>query len=213
VTSNCRSDRAAIIRKVLTVLRTIAWLACVVYSTIPSFWLVIHPRAGYWRLQERSPYRVLIPLWVAMWIVVGAITTPWRGATLYTTVWTSAPAVLLFAAGLWIYRRSGAGFSAAQLGGLPELIPRHRDQRLVTSGIRARVRHPIYLGHLCEMLAWSLGTGLVVCYGLTAFALITGAIMIRLEDRELDQRFGEEHREYRRKVPSVLPRISARIQP
>jgi len=57
------------------------------------------------------------------------------------------------------------------------------------------------------MLTWSVGTGLAVCYGLTAFALVTGAIMIRLEDRELEQRFGEAYREYRRKVPAVLPRV------
>ena len=87
------------------------------------------------------------------------------------------------------------------------MVPGHHEQQLVTSGIRARVRHPVYLGHLCEMLAWSLGSGLAVCYGLTAFALVTGAVMIRLEDRELEQRFGEEYREYRRKVPAVLPRI------
>jgi hypothetical protein len=97
------------------------------------------------------------------------------------------------------------GFSAAQLGGLPEVIPGHQEQRLATSGIRSRVRHPVYLGHLCEMLAWSLGSGLAVCYGLTAFAVVTGAIMIRLEDRELEQRFGEAYREYRRQVPAVLP--------
>ncbi len=30
-------------------LRTIAWIACVIYSTIPAFWLLIHPRADYWR--------------------------------------------------------------------------------------------------------------------------------------------------------------------
>ena len=60
------------------------------------------------------------------------------------------------------------------------------------------------------MLAWSLGTGLVVCYGLTAFALVTGVVMIRLEDRELEQRFGEEYREYRRTVPAVVPRIWTR---
>jgi hypothetical protein len=52
------------------------------------------------------------------------------------------------------------------------------------SGIRSRVRHPIYLGHLCEMLAWSLGTGLAVCWLLTAWAIATGALMIRLEDAE-----------------------------
>jgi len=114
---------------------------------------------------------------------------------------------VLFAAGLWTYKRSGAGFSPAQLAGFPEVMPSHHEQRLVTSGIRAHIRHPVYLGHLCEILAWSVGTGLAVCYGLTAFALVTGAIMIRLEDKELEQRFGEAYREYRRKVPAVLPRI------
>ena len=187
-------------------LRTMAWLACVVYATIPSFWLVIHPRADYWRLQK-SPYRLLVPLWIAMWVMAGAFTALWRNVTLYTTAWAWLPALLLFGSGIWIYKRSGVGFSAAQLGGLPEVLPGHRDQRLATSGIRARVRHPVYLGHLCEMLAWSLGTGLVVCYGLTAFALVTGGVMIRLEDKELEQRFGEEYRNYKRKVPAVLPRI------
>ena len=57
------------------------------------------------------------------------------------------------------------------------------------------------------MLAWSLGSGLAVCYGLTAFAVVTGAVMIRWEDKELEQRFGEAYREYRRQVPAVLPGI------
>jgi protein-S-isoprenylcysteine O-methyltransferase Ste14 len=195
---------------VLVLLRTLAWLACVVYATIPIFWLVIHPRADYWRLRKGSPYRVLILLWIAMWIVMGTITAPWRDATLYVTGWSWPPAAFIFVAGLWIYKSSGAGFSAAQLGGLPEVLPGHREQRLATLGIRARVRHPVYLGHLCEMLAWSLGTGLVVCYGLTIFAVVTGAVMIRLEEKELEQRFGKEYRDYQRKVPAVVPRIRAR---
>lgn len=191
----------------MTILRTAAWLACVVYATIPSFWLVIHPRADYWRRRKRSPYRVLIPLWIVMWIMAGAVTARWRDLSLYRTAWAWLPGALLFAAGAWIYRRSGAGFSAAQLGGLPELIPGNSEHRLVTSGIRAQVRHPVYLGHLCEMLAWSVGSSLAVCYGLTAFAAVTGAIMIRLEDRELEERFGEEYREYQRRVPAVVPKF------
>lgn len=194
----------------LRTVRSFAWLACVVYATIPLFWLIIHPRAGYWRSRKRSPYRILIPLWIAMWMVAGATTVSWRDRTFYTAAWTWLPAVLLFLVGLWVYRRAGAGFSAAQLGGLPELASGHAEQRLATSGIRAWVRHPVYVGHLCEMFAWSLGTGLVVCYVLTAFALVTGAVMIRLEDRELEQRFGEEYREYRRTVPAVVPRIWTR---
>jgi hypothetical protein len=91
--------------------------------------------------------------------------------------------------------------------GLPEVTLGHREQKLAISGIRAHVRHPVYLGHFCEMVAWSVGTGLAVCYALTTFALVIGAIMIRLEDRELEQRFGEEYRDYRSRVPAILPKI------
>jgi protein-S-isoprenylcysteine O-methyltransferase Ste14 len=191
----------------LTFFTKIGWLACVIYATIPSFWLTIHPRAEYWRLQQRSPYRCLIPLWVGMWIALGAITYPWRNLSLYRTAWAWFPAALLFAAGLWIYKRSGAGFGAARLGGLPEIMPGRHEQRLVTAGLRARLRHPVYLGHLCEILGWSIGTGLAACYGLTAFALISGAIMIRLEDKELERRFGEEYRKYKSATPAILPRL------
>ena len=78
--------------------------------------------------------------------------------------------------------------------------------RLVTTGIRANVRPPVYLGHLSEMLAWSVGTGLAVCWALTAFAIVTGAVMIYMEDEELGKRFGEEYMGYRRAVPAVIPR-------
>jgi protein-S-isoprenylcysteine O-methyltransferase Ste14 len=61
------------------------------------------------------------------------------------------------------------------------------------------------------MLAWSLGTGLVVCWLLTALAVITGAVMIRMEDEELEKRFGEEYRAYRLRVPAVLPRLGRRV--
>ena len=189
-------------------LQTLAWAVCCVYATIPSFWLLIHPWAEFWRSRRRSPYRVLLPVWFGMWIVAGLITAPWRHVHLYSTLWAWIPAVLLFTVGLLVYALSLKGFSAKQLGGMPELTPGQGDQSLVVSGIRARVRHPVYLGHLCEMLCWSIGTGLAVCYGLTAFAIVTGAFMIRLEDAELDRRFGSKYAAYRERVPAVLPRLN-----
>ena len=185
----------------------VGWLACVIYATIPGFWLLIHPRPDYWRSRKRSPYFTLLPLWIAMWIALAWLTLHWRHAALYVNAWRWIPAGFLFWIGVWIYVKSGTNFSRAQLGGLPELLPGHREQKLVTAGIRSRIRHPIYLAHLCEMLAWSLGTGLAVCYALTACAVITGAIMVGQEDAELEERFGEEYRRYRISVPAILPRI------
>jgi len=189
-------------------LRTVAWIACVIYSTIPSFWLLIHPRVEYWRSRPSSPYRILLPAWIAMWLLLAAGTEHWRDLTLYHPAWGWVPAAALFCTGLVLYKLSGSGFSPAQLGGLPEVLPGHHQQRLVTTGIRARVRHPVYLAHLCEMLAWSIGTGLAICWVLTAFAVTTGAVMIKMEDEELENRFGEEYRRYRLEVPAVLPRTT-----
>jgi methanethiol S-methyltransferase len=194
----------------------VAWLACAIYSTIPAFWFMIHPFAEHWRARRRSPYVVLLPAWIAMWVIVALVTRPWRHGSLYSNGWTWVPAACLFAAGFYLYAKSGKSFSAKQLGGLPEVHGEahggNRDQRLVTDGIRAHVRHPVYLAHLCEMLAWSVGTGLAVCWALTAFAVITGAVMIRMEDAELEKRFGDSYRAYRRSVPAVFPRMSASRQ-
>ena len=188
-------------------LRILGWLACVVYSTIPLFWFMIHPRAHNWRAVRRSPYRVLLPAWLLMWIFFAALTAPWRHVALYSSTWMWTPAAALFALGILLYRHAGAHFSWAQLGGLPEVRRGHSDDRLVTAGIRARVRHPVYLAHLLEMFAWSLGTGLLICWILTAFAIATGSVMIRMEDNELEKRFGDAFSRYRQDVPSVIPRF------
>jgi protein-S-isoprenylcysteine O-methyltransferase Ste14 len=146
-----------------------------------------------------------------MWIIMALATRPWHtisiNSRIYATNWPWLPAFLLFTAGIFLYAKSGKSFTAKQLAGLPEIHHTNNDQRLITTGIRARVRHPVYLAHLCEMLAWSVGTGLIICWTLTAFAMVTGAVMIKVEDAELEKRFGEEYAAYRSSVPAILPRM------
>jgi hypothetical protein len=151
-------QQIAIIRSVLVFLRTVGWLACVVYATIPSFWLMIHPRVHYWRSRQGSPYRLLIPFWIAMWSVVAAGTAKWRDLP-------RTHAMELAACRLALRRRSvDLPALRCRLQRRParwpsELIPGHRGQRLITSGIRSRVRHPVYLAHLarCWLGAWGPG--------------------------------------------------------
>lgn len=59
------------------------------------------------------------------------------------------------------------------------------------------------------MIGWSMGTGLLVCWILTGLAISTGTVMIRLEDGELEKRFGDEYRKYRKSVGAVFPRFRA----
>ena len=192
----------------LAFFRVLGWWACILYASVPWFWLLIHPRVDYWRARKRSPYFVLLPVWIAMWIVLALLTARWREVVLYDAAWTWIPAVILIATGLTVYIVSSKHFSATQVSGMSELLP-SREQRLVTSGIRQRVRHPIYLGHFCEMLGWSIGTGLAVCYALTAFAVICGIVMIRLEENELEKRFGAAYITYRQHVPALIPSLAS----
>ena len=142
-----------------------------------------------------------------MWVALFAITYRWREMVLYRSHWSWLLGASFIAVGLLLYGKARHGFSPLQLSGHHELEPEQHQQKLVVHGIRERVRHPIYLGHLCEMIGWSIGTGMMVCWCLTAFALITGTAMIRMEERELVERFGESYREYQRRVPAVVPRI------
>ncbi len=191
----------------MPVLRTVGWAAAIVYCTIPSLWLVIHPRPGFWRGRSRSPLRLVGPIWLLLWIIVGALTWPWRKVAFYTEPLAWIPAVLLFALGLFLYVKGRQRFSTDQLLGRAELQPERHEQRLVITGIRARLRHPYYVAHFCEVLAWSIGTGLVVLYGMLVFALITGLIMVRAEERELEQRFGDAYRAYKQRVPAFVPKL------
>jgi protein-S-isoprenylcysteine O-methyltransferase Ste14 len=187
------------------VVYTVAWLIAIVYATIPSYWLLVHPHIEFWRARKARLSRVG-PLWVMLWVVAGLITWPWRTITLYRNASAWLPAAMLIFSGLYIYSQARREFTADQVFGRSELEPERHQQRLNTRGIRARVRHPFYLGHLCELIGWTLGTGLLVLYALTLFAIITGAVMIKAEERELEARFGDEYRDYQERVPAILPR-------
>jgi protein-S-isoprenylcysteine O-methyltransferase Ste14 len=190
-------------------LRTFAWALGIVYATIPTYWLIVHPRARSWAATGGRRLAVVGPIWPLLWLTTGAITWPWRRSTLYTARWTWAPATALILTGLVIYRYARRDFSTDQLLGRAELQPHRHDQRLNTRGIRAYVRHPYYLGHLCELLGCTLGTGLTVMYALTAVAVASGHFMLHAEDDELEARFGSSYREYRARVPALLPRLPA----
>jgi protein-S-isoprenylcysteine O-methyltransferase Ste14 len=189
-------------------LDTLALLASSVYGTIPLFWIVIHPFADRWRKRGRHAYLLLLPAWAGFFAVAFLTMWPFRFAHFYVTWFAWAPAAMFFLLGFSIYSAAFRSFDHTQVSGLAELEPNRHRQQLATTGIRSRVRHPIYLGHLCEILGWCIGTGLVPLYVLAMFAVITGALMVRMEERELEARFGEAYREYQTRVPAVVPRLS-----
>ena len=182
-----------------------------VYCTIPLFWLVFHPFVERWRQYGRKAYVAILPAWGAFIATAFALGWPVRHLHLYQSRVAWVMGAIFILAGLSIYRSASQGFDRAKISGLAELELGQHEQRLVITGIRTQVRHPIYLGHLCEVMGWTLATGSLALCGLLVFAAITGAIMIRKEDAELEQRFGDAYRQYRDSVPALLDRKSTRL--
>jgi protein-S-isoprenylcysteine O-methyltransferase Ste14 len=104
-----------------------------------------------------------------------------------------------------MYANGGRELSLMRLIGRDELEPSLRPKTLVTFGVHRLVRHPLYLGHLCTMLGFALGAGTAACFGLFVVAVVTGAVMIRFEERELHARFGADWEAYCKQTPAIFP--------
>ncbi len=186
----------------------VPWFMVVLYSSVPLFWFAIHPAAVRWRRSRRSPYVYLLPIWAVIVGLLSLATWPWHSAELYSG-WRSAvaalPALVIFAASLRTYRRIGPEFGLSNFIGENELRPQDDHSTPVTSGLHRRMRHPIYVAHLTMMAAWTLASGLAVNFALLAISvLVTFPLMIWMEERELEKRFGQSYRDYKKNVP-VIP--------
>ena len=194
----------------MLILLAVVWVIGTVYASIPIFWIAIHPFTRFWQRQKRSPFRYLLPLWALVIALFLIATYPIFPHQLYRSWAALIPAVVCLVAALSTYRRISKDFGRAQVIGQAEVEPAKHEQKLISSGIHGRIRHPFYLGHLLMLLALTIGSGLTALYALMPVAVVTGALMVWLEERELEQRFGDAYREYRRRVPAIVPRPRAR---
>ena len=90
---------------------------------------------------------------------------------------------------------------------IPEVFPVKYERKLIKEGIYSIIRHPIYLSELCIIMGNFLISGVL---SLLLFFLIWILILphlLRWEEEELIQRFGEEYIEYKRKVGGIIPRF------
>ena len=76
---------------------------------------------------------------------------------------------------------------------------------LVTSGIYARLRNPLYVSFAISMLALDLLFASLLGILATLFVFLPSMIWrARLEEQALAKRFGEAWKDYARRVPSLL---------
>ncbi len=77
---------------------------------------------------------------------------------------------------------------------------------MLDQGIYRVVRHPRYLSAGIGVIAGALIANYLGVYILLSLLLPMGYALVRLEERELIDRFGDQYRQYRHKVPAIIPR-------
>jgi protein-S-isoprenylcysteine O-methyltransferase Ste14 len=90
-------------------------------------------------------------------------------------------------------------------------IPRtYRIDRLVTSGVYSKTRNPVYLSFIIIIL----GIAVFSRRSLTALWIVESALVFywvaKREESDLESKFGEQYRTYKRNVPRFIPRLTTK---
>ena len=172
------------------------------------YWFLIHPFARAWR--KLGPLRTYLIVLLAM-AGLGILLFRWRsqlvGADLGTNWILVAIAIVLFVPMFWVEHEYKKHLSFAILSGFQELSPQGTHPgRMLDQGIYRVVRHPRYLSAGIGVIAGALIANYLGVYILLSLLLPMGYALVRLEERELIDRFGDQYRQYRHEVPAIIPR-------
>jgi len=109
---------------------------------------------------------------------------------------------------LWGYLQYRVvGDRRVEEAGGPRGMSQGFPDRLVTDGIYAHVRNPMYLGHMIYLSGLTLLTRSPVAAGYLAGAVPWYNARAAADEARLQERFGEEYANYRAAVPRWLPRL------
>ncbi len=142
----------------------------------------------------------MMALWQPTGVIVWVLPLEW---------WTLQALSLAFfvaslGVGAWVIASHGVGeFLGARDPAAPQTEP-----HLQITGLYQYVRHPLYLATLVAFLAGP--TMSLDRLWLTACLCVYLAIAIPLEEAKIIEELGEGYREYRKRVPALLPRFRAR---
>jgi protein-S-isoprenylcysteine O-methyltransferase Ste14 len=86
-----------------------------------------------------------------------------------------------------------------------EIYKEKTQSQLITTGIYAYTRNPLYLSSTILFIGWSLLTRFTPFIFITLLFMILFVQVAIWEEKELIDRFGEEYIEYKKRVPFIIP--------
>ncbi len=109
--------------------------------------------------------------------------------------------------GTLLLRHSFKHYRLKEFLGIDHLSQKNTQPVLITSGLLAKVRHPLYSATM--LLAWGLWV-FAPHYGhLVSVLCIQGYLFMGtwFEEQKLEATFGESYRQYKKEVPMFVPKL------
>lgn len=175
------------------------WISWVIYW----LWASRYAKPSERREPIGSLMQHAIPLWLAVWLLWGrGVRVTWLNDRLFPWApWGFWIAALITALGLlfavWARIHLGRNWSS--------VVTIKEGHELIDTGPYALVRHPIYTGLLVAFVgsAVALGEWRGVLAVLVAWAAFWRKL--RVEERWMTERFGEQYLAYCKRVPALVP--------
>ena len=184
-----------------------ATILLALYLPVPFYLLWLHGLNRLWRRIGTASYFFLLTPYVALVLAIIRAHAVWNwradGWPL-ALAWLSV--IPLGLAG-WLAFHTYKTIEPATLH-LHRQIKPSPGRVLITSGVLGRIRHPRYVMFTLLAVANVLATGyplVAVSLGVTVLLLL---VTIRLEERELQEYFGNAFSDYKKSVPAFIPRPS-----
>jgi protein-S-isoprenylcysteine O-methyltransferase Ste14 len=142
---------------------------------------------------------VLIPRWIIRGKAIALPGGPLETLSVIAGALLFCAGFVLFVATVFLFATRGRG----------TLAPWDPPSRLVVTGPYRYVRNPMIVGVIFIIAAESLiFRSLALAEWAAIFLLINAIYFPLLEEPQLENRFGEEYRQYKRHVRRFIPRIS-----
>jgi len=184
----------------------LAIAAIILWPVVPLFWIPVHCLPDFFRKLGSLTYIMPFITWLPLAYII------YLNRSFLLSFRTEFPlmiiimGILLLFLGILLHIWTGVLLGMWALVGLPEIDIKTKG-RLVTGGAFSIVRHPTYLAHTL-MLSGIFFITSVIAVGIVTLLdfLFIYLVIVPLEERELINRFGEEYKQYKGRVPRFFPR-------
>ena len=116
---------------------------------------------------------------------------------------TNYSGLLIAAVGIFVIKRAFRNYNTLGFIGLKK----EESQELKTTGLQAKIRHPLYSGTILLFIGYVLFNPMLTSLVVLLALIVYLPFGIYWEEKKLIATYGNDYLEYKQKVPALFPRL------